>query len=245
MSKRKVLVTGASKGIGSAIAIALAGSDFHVVVHYNSDRQGGQKTLDAIHSNNGSAELMQFDITDREQCNQVITSYIESNGCFYGVINNAGVCDDVVFPLMEGESWDNVVHTNLDSFFNVIKPCVLPMIQSRQGGRIVAMSSVSGIIGNRGQVNYSAAKAGIIGAAKALAVELAKRKITVNCVAPGLIETDMTKDLMPEQLDEILPMIPAKRMGQPEEVASLVNYLMSDAAAYITRQVIAVSGGVV
>ncbi len=239
--KRNVLVTGASKGIGKSIAISLA-DQFKVTVHYNSDKTGAENTLNTILTNGGTAELIQFDITKRNQCQEVITESIEKNGAYYGVVNNAGICKDVVFPAMEGDEWDSVVHTNLDSFYNVIKPCIMPMMQLRKGGRIVTLASVSGIAGNRGQVNYSAAKAGIIGATKALAIELAKRKITVNCVAPGLIETDMVNDV---ELNEIMKHIPMRRMGKPEEVAGLVNYLMSDLASYITRQVISINGGLV
>lgn len=239
--KRNVLVTGASKGIGKAIAIALS-EQFNVTIHYNSDKAGAEDTLSTILSNNCQAELIQFDITNRDHCEEAILKRIEKNGAYYGVVNNAGICKDVVFPAMEGEDWDNVVHTNLDSFYNVIKPCIMPMMQLRKGGRIVTLASVSGIAGNRGQVNYSAAKAGIIGASKALAIELAKRKITVNCVAPGLIETDMVQDA---EINEIMKHIPARRMGKPEEVAELVSYLMSDLAGYITRQVISINGGLV
>ena len=189
-----------------------------------------------------NTELLNFDITNRDQCNKIITQSIEVSGPFYGVINNAGVCKDVVFPAMEGDDWDSVVHTNLDSFYNVIQPCIMPMIQARKGGRIITLASVSGMIGNRGQVNYSAAKAGIIGATKAVAIELAKRKITVNCVAPGLIDTSMIEEV---ELDKIMKHIPARRAGQVEEVAGLINYLMSDLASYITRQVISINGGLI
>ncbi len=240
--RRNILVTGASKGIGQATAIMLAKNGFNVTVHYNLDRAGAEKTLATIKAEGGEGHLIQFNITNRQQCHEIITPHIKTHGAFYGVVNNAGICKDVVFPAMEGEDWDSVVHTNLDSFYNVIKPCVMPMIQSRKGGRIVTLASVSGVAGNRGQVNYSAAKAGIIGATKALALELAKRKITVNCVAPGLIETDMTSDA---PIAEILKVIPARRVGQTGEVAGLINYLMSDLAGYITRQVISINGGLV
>lgn len=240
---RRVLVTGASKGIGKATAIMLAKAGFHIAVHYHSDKKGAMNTLEQITVNSGSAELLNFDIRNREQCNKVITQNIEEFGAFYGVVNNAGISKDVVFPAMESHDWDSVVHTNLDSFYNVIQPCIMPMIQARKGGRIITLASVSGIIGNRGQVNYSAAKAGIIGATKALAVEMAKRKITVNCVAPGLIETEMLSEVM--DLDAMIKHIPSRRVGTAEEVASLINYLMSDLASYITRQVISVNGGLI
>ena len=188
----------------------------------------------------GNAQTLQFDVCDRQQCEESLTPNIEQFGAFYGVVCNAGVAADNAFPAMTGEQWDRVVHTNLDAFYNVLYPLVMPMIRLRQGGRIVTLSSVSGLVGNRGQANYSAAKAGIIGATKALAIELAKRKITVNCVAPGVIETDMTHDMLH---DEALKMIPMQRFGQPHEVAATVNFLLSDEAAYITRQVISVNGG--
>lgn len=240
--KRRVLVTGASKGIGKATAIMLAENDFDISVHYHSNKDGATDAVEKIKSKGGSAQMLQFDVSDRANCEKIITETIEKNGAFYGVVNNAGINQDVVFPSMTGENWDRVIHTNLDSFYNVLNPCIMPMIQARQGGRIVTLSSVSGIIGNRGQVNYSAAKAGIIGATKALAVELAKRKITVNCVAPGLVDTDMLADV---ELDMIIKSIPARRIAQADEVAGLINYLMSDIAGYITRQVISINGGLV
>ncbi len=239
---KRILVTGASKGIGQATALMLAKQQFHIVVHYNQDKPGAEQTLEHILSQNGSAELMQFDIANRAHCHTVLTEAITKHGAFYGIVTNAGICHDSAFPLMEGAAWDQVVHTNLDGFYNVLQPCIMPMISNRQGGRIVTLSSVSGIAGNRGQVNYSAAKAGIIGATKALAMELAKRKITVNCVAPGLIETAMLSELE-QDMPQLLKHIPMRRIGKPDEVASLITYLMSDSAAYITRQVISVNGG--
>lgn len=239
---RRVLVTGASKGIGKATAIMLASEGFDVVAHYHSDKAGAEDTLTQISQQGAAASMLQFDITDREQCQHILSADIEQKGAYYGVVNNAGICKDGAFPMMDGDAWDSVVRTNLDSFYNVLHPCVMPMIQARKGGRIVTLSSLSGVAGNRGQVNYSAAKAGIIGASKALAVELAKRKITVNCVAPGLIETDMIADLQ-DDLALVVKQIPVRRVGQVGEVASLINYLMSDLAAYITRQVISVNGG--
>ena len=239
---RHVLVTGASKGIGRAIATQLAKDDFTVVVHYRSDEAGGMQTVQEIVDQGGSARLINFDIGARKECSNSLQKDIETHGAYYGVVCNAGVVRDNAFPAMTEEEWDGVVHTNLDGFYNVLHPCVLPMIQLRKGGRIVALSSVSGITGNRGQTNYSASKAGIIGAAKSLALELAKRKITVNCVAPGLIDTGMIDE---EILGHALPMIPLRRMGTAGEVAGLVGYLFSDSAAYITRQVISVNGGMV
>jgi len=240
--KKQVLVTGASKGIGRAIAIQLSKDGFDIAVHYMGDRNGALQTLKAINEAGAKGRLLQFDIRDREQCKQVLEADIEQYGAYYGVVSNAGVTNDAVFPAMTGEEWDGVVHTNLDAFYNVLHPCIMPMVQLRKGGRIVTLASVSGITGNRGQTNYSAAKAGIIGATKALALEVAKRKITVNCVAPGLVDTGMVND---EVKAHAMPMIPLRRMGQPEEVAGLVSYLMSDVAAYVTRQVISINGGLV
>ncbi len=240
--KRSVLVTGASKGIGQAIAIRLAADGFQIVVHYHSDEAGAKETVRQITEQGGEARYLGFDIADRDTCRNVIEADIEAHGAYYGVINNAGIARDGAFPALTSEDWDGVIHTNLDSFYNVIHPCVMPMIGLRKGGRIITLSSVSGLAGNRGQVNYSAAKAGIIGATKALAIELAKRKITVNCIAPGLIDTGMLQ--MEElALDEAMKMIPLKRMGQTEEVAGLASYLMSDIAGYVTRQVISINGG--
>ncbi|MDI9224127.1 3-ketoacyl-ACP reductase FabG2 [Pantoea sp. EA-12] len=239
---RSVLVTGASKGIGRAIALRLAQDGFEVVVHYHRDEQGAEQTLASMAAAGGSGRKLQFDVAQRDTTRTAIEQDIEAHGAYYGVVNNAGITRDGAFPALTEDEWDSVIHTNLDSFYNVIHPCVMPMIGLRKGGRIITLSSVSGLMGNRGQVNYSAAKAGIIGATKALAIELAKRKITVNCIAPGLIDTGMT-DLEPLVIDEALKMIPMKRMGAAEEVAGLASYLMSDIAGYVTRQVISINGG--
>ncbi len=239
MTKR-VLVTGSSRGIGKEIAIALAKDGFDVVVHYRSGKTQAEEVVEQIKSHGNNARLLQFDIADREQCHQVLEADIETNGCFYGIVCNAGIIRDNAFPSITAEDWDAVIHTNLDGFYNVVQPLIMPMIRAKNGGRIIAMSSVSGVMGNRGQVNYSASKAGLIGATKSLAIEVAKRKITVNCVAPGLIDTEMVNE---ETLTEALKYIPARRMGTVYEVASLVSYLFSDNAAYITRQVISMNGG--
>lgn len=239
MNKR-VLVTGSSRGIGKQIALELASAGFELVVHCRSGVDLANQVIDSIINGGGKASLLKFDIADRQQARQSIEENIEKHGAFYGVVCNAGITRDNAFPSITEEDWDDVIHTNLDGFYNVVHPLIMPMIRARKGGRIVAMSSVSGVVGNRGQVNYSASKAGLIGAAKALAVELAKRKITVNCVAPGLIDTDMVDD---ELANEALKIIPAKRMGRVEEISSLVNYLFSENAGYLTRQVISVNGG--
>lgn len=236
---KKILVTGASKGIGKTIAIDLGKAGYDVVLHYNSDQKGANDALEQIKSYGGSGAILQFDISAQEETKAILDQYIEDNGAFYGVVNNAGIIRDNAFPALSNSDWNDVIHTNLDGFFNVIQPCIMPMIRKKQGGRIITMSSVSGIMGNRGQVNYSASKAGIIGATKALAVELASRNITVNCIAPGMIETDMIEEIPKEALD----MIPMKKIGKPEDISSLVLYLMSDSAGYLTRQVISVNGG--
>lgn len=238
--RRTALVTGSSRGIGKAISLQLASDGFDIVLHYHSNLAAAEEVGARIKSIGADFRLLQFDLADRDQCRRIIENDIAAHGAYYGVVCNAGIARDNAFPSLSDEDWDDVLHTNLDGFYNVLHPAVLPMVQARRGGRIVAMTSVSGIMGNRGQVNYSAAKAGIIGAAKALAVELAKRGITVNCVAPGLIETDMIADA---PLEEAIKLIPARRIGKPEEVASLVGYLFSDMAAYITRQVISINGG--
>src|SRR5690606_33587693 len=240
MSQKRVLVTGASRGIGKACALHLAQQGFAITVHYRSGANEAEGVAETIRAQGGQANLMQFDVRDRQQVSDTLLADIETNGAYYGVVCNAGIAADNAFPALSGEEWDSVIHTNLDAFYNVLNPLVMPMIRLRQGGRIVTLSSVSGLIGNRGQVNYSAAKAGIIGATKALAIELAKRNITVNCVAPGVIETDMTENIFRE---EALKMIPMQRFGQTEDIAATVAFLMSDAAGYITRQVISVNGG--
>jgi 3-oxoacyl-[acyl-carrier protein] reductase len=237
---RSVLVTGASKGIGAAIAVRLARDGFAITAHYRGDDEGARRTADVIERAGGRARVLAFDVADRAAARSALEADVAAHGPYYGVVSNAGIHRDNVFPALSGDDWDAVLRTDLDGFYNVLHPCVMPMIQAHRGGRIVVLSSVSGVLGNFGQVNYSAAKAGLIGAAKALALELAKREITVNCVAPGLIETSMAAG---SELDSIVKAIPARRIGRPEEVAELVAYLFSDLAAYVTRQVIRIDGG--
>ena len=243
MSQNKsmsVLVTGSSRGIGKAIALRLARDGYDVVLHCRSQRAEADAVAQEISGMGRAARVLQFDISDRAATASALEADIAEHGCYYGVVCNAGVARDNAFPAMSGEDWDIVLQTNLDGFYNVLNPLIMPLVQRRKPGRIVTLASVSGLIGNRGQVNYSAAKAGIIGATKALALELAKRAITVNCVAPGLIETDMIEDV---PMEEALKMIPARRVGKPEEVAAAVSFLIGEDAGYITRQVISVNGG--
>ncbi|WP_428636909.1 3-ketoacyl-ACP reductase FabG2 [Shewanella sp.] len=239
---RRVLITGASRGIGKAIALKLAETGHDIALHFHSNQAAADETQAELEALGAKVSRLQFDVADRVGVKAAIAADIDSYGAYYGVVLNAGITRDTAFPAMTDEEWDGVIHTNLDGFYNVIQPCTMPMIQARQGGRIITMASVSGIAGNRGQVNYSASKAGIIGATKALSLELAKRKITVNCIAPGLIETDMVSDFPQEMVKEMVPM---RRMGKASEIAGLANFLMSDEAAYITRQVISVNGGMI
>ena len=240
MTDRCILVTGASRGIGRAIALRLAHDGFDIAVHCRSRRELADAVAAEIEALGRKARVLEFDVADRAACASAIEADIEAHGAYHGVVCNAGITRDNAFPAMSGEEWDSVIHTNLDGFYNVLQPCVMPMVRRRKPGRIVTLASVSGLTGNRGQTNYSAAKAGIIGATKALALELAKREITVNCVAPGLVDTEM---LPAEVVDEAMKMIPLRRVGRPEEVAAAVSYLISDDAAYVTRQVISVNGG--
>ena len=237
MSKR-VLITGSSRGIGASIARRLAG-EYEVVLHARSKSDELLKMASEL-----GAKFMTFDVADTAAAKEAIEADMEANGVYYGVILNAGITRDNTFVGLSDEEWFDVIDVNLNGFYNILRPALMPMIRARKPARIVTLSSVSGVIGNRGQVNYSASKAGIIGASKALAVELASRGITVNCVAPGLIKTDMSEEILNSDfLDEVLKAIPAKRAGEADEVAGLVKFLLGDEASYITRQVIGVNGG--
>lgn len=234
---KEILITGSSRGIGKATAKLLAKQGYKIVLHCNKNIDKAKSVQEEIGEN---SRILQFDISNREQTTEILTNDIAKNGVYFGLVLNAGITKDNVFPAMEDDEWDSVINTNLNGFYNVVKPLILPMIQSRQKNKIVTLSSVSGLSGNRGQVNYSASKAGIIGATKALSLEVAKRGITVNCVAPGVIESDMTEDL---PKDKVLDMIPMKRFGTAEEVANVIEFLISEKASYITGQVISVNGG--
>ena len=240
---KTVLMTGANRGIGKAIALRLASDGYDLALHCRSNIDELKSVANLIEEEFGIKPfLLQFDVSDRSGTKIALKKYVAELGAPYGVVCNAGITADNSFPAMLDDEWDSVLNTNLGSFYNVLHPLVMPMVSSRKPGRIVTMSSVSGVMGNRGQVNYSASKAGVIGATKALALELAKRNITVNCVAPGLIETDMVSE---DIVENALKAIPAQRMGKPEEVAATVSFLLSEGAAYITRQVISVNGGMV
>lgn len=238
----RILVTGSSRGIGRAIAVRLANAGFSLAIHGRTASAGLEATAADCHRAGAATQSLHFDVTDRDAAAAALSADIAAHGAYYGVVCNAGIARDGAFPALSPEDWDQVIGTNLSGFYNVLHPVIMPMIRRRQPGRVVTLSSVSGVAGNRGQVNYSAAKAGIIGATKALAIELASRQITVNCVAPGLIRTDMTATA---PVEEALKLIPAGRIGEPEEVAGVVAFLMSREADYITRQVIGVNGGLV
>lgn len=237
----RVLVTGATGRIGRAIALRLARDGFSVTVHGRRVPEA-EAVAAEIRALGGMAETLTFDVTDRAEARRLLEARVEAAGPYYGIVCNAGITRDNAFPALTEEEWDLVLDTSLRGFFNVVHPLTMPMIRTRKGGRIVCIASVSGVMGNRGQVNYSAAKAGLIGAAKALAVELAGRGITVNSIAPGLIESEMLDGL---ELERSLQIVPMGRVGRPEEVAALTGFLFSRDAGYITRQVIGVNGGMI
>lgn len=240
MQNRSALVTGASRGIGAAIARRLAREGYEVVLNYRSGHEAARAVLAEIEAAGGKGRLLPFDISDREAAKSALEGDIAANGLYWAVVCNAGIAMDAPFPLMDGNAWDTVMRTNLDGFYNVVHPLVMPLVEGRKGGRIVTLSSISGLVGNRGQVNYSAAKAGIIGATRALSKELARRKITVNCIVPGIIDTEMTQELPKE---EVIKMIPMRRYGRAEEVAGLAAYLVSQESEYVTGQAISINGG--
>lgn len=236
----RVLITGGSRGIGRAIASKLAADGFTTVINFRESQSAAEEARAAIQDAGGEATLLPFDVGDRSATTAALERDIAEKGPYYGVICNAGIHSDGAFPGMSPEAWDSVIRTNLDAFYNVLRPLLMPMVRARAGGRIVTIASASGMMGNRGQVNYSASKAGLIGATRSLALELAKREITVNSVAPGLIETDMTAGL---PADEIARLVPMRRMGTPDEVAAVVSFLCSASSSYVTGEVIAVNGG--
>ena len=235
---KRAIVTGGSGAIGSAICHQLAADGLHVIVHANGNIEAAEKTAETIRSNGGSAETICFDITDGERATDALETLLEA-GPIQVVVNNAGIHDDAPLAGMSREQWRRVVDISLNGFYSVTQPLLLPMMSTRWG-RVISLSSTAGIMGNRGQANYAAAKAGLHGATKSLAIELASRGITANVVAPGIITSHMTEQSFPEE--RIKQLVPMQRAGHPQEVAELVAFLASDRAAYISGQVIAING---
>ena len=235
---KRALVTGGSGGIGAAICRRLAADGHHVIVHANRGLERAQALVAEIQAAGGSAEAIAFDICDRQTTAQALEQ-LSASGPIQILVNNAGIHADAVFPGMQGEQWDGVIDVSLNGFYNVTQPLTLPMLRTRWG-RIINITSVAGIAGNRGQVNYAAAKAALHGATKALALELASRKVTVNAVAPGIIDTGMIEGVF--DTNAIKQMVPMQRAGKPEEVADLVAFLASEQAAYISGQIISING---
>ena len=238
---KRALVSGGSGAIGAAICEKLARNGFHVIVHANNNLSSAKILCEKLNGENCSAEAIQFDVADYEVTRSALEKLLES-GPIQVIVNNAGIHDDAVFPGMNVEQWQRVINVSLNGFFNVTQILTMPMIRTRWG-RIINISSIAGITGNRGQTNYAAAKGALNSATKSLSLELASRGITVNAIAPGIIESDMTKDTF--NADMIAQMVPMKRAGKPEEVANLVGFLASDEAAYITGQIISINGGMI
>lgn len=240
-NEKIALVTGAGKGIGRAIAVALAGQGIFVYINYLSDRASAAQTLEEIADCSGQGALLPFDVTRSEDSKKAVQAILKDKGALHILVNNAGIRNDGLLAMMKEDSWQSVINTNLTGFYNVTKPAVKQMLKNRFG-RIVTVTSAAGQMGNAGQVNYSAAKSGLIGATKALAREVGNRNIAVNAVSPGFIETRMLNGM---DMDRIIEAIPAKRLGRPEEVAHAVAFLCSDKAAYINGQILGVNGGLI
>jgi 3-oxoacyl-[acyl-carrier protein] reductase len=238
---KRALITGGSGAIGAAICRQLAAAGLHVIIHANRNTAAAEALCAALRQAGQFAEVVQFDVAAADAAQSALERLLE-HGPIQVLVNNAGIHDDAVFPALRREQWQRVIDVSLHGFFNVTQPLVMPMIRSRWG-RIISISSIAGITGNRGQTNYAAAKGALHAASKSLALELASRHITVNAIAPGIIESDMSKDAF--DADAIARLVPMKRPGQPEEVAALAGFLASEQAAYITGQVISVNGGMI